>query len=335
MQEPTYSALVVDKTPEGVTASVRQLSAAEIPPNEVTVAVAYSDLNYKDAMAVSGRPGILRQYPMVPGIDFAGTVVASESPHWKPGEQVIATGWGIGERTWGGLGQLARVKADWLVPLPEGMTLEQAMGIGTAGFTAMLCLMALEDQGLTPESANGREVVVTGAGGGVGGVAVVLLGRLGYNVTAVTGRPALADYLKELGACQVISRSDLPVNSARPLESQRWAAGVDVVGGEILAAVLRQVAYYGSVAMCGLAGAGTFTTSVLPFILRGVKLIGVESIDAPAERRRAAWRRLARELPPESLNRLTRVVSLAEVPRLAEEVLRGESRGRIVVDVGA
>jgi acrylyl-CoA reductase (NADPH) len=214
------------------------------------------------------------------------------------------------------------------------MTMEQSMAIGTAGFTAMLCLMALEDQGLTPESANGREVVVTGAGGGVGGVAVALLGRLGYNVTAVTSRPGLADYLKDLGACQVMSRSDLPIGSTRPMESQRWAAGIDVVGGEVLAAVLRQVAYYGPVAICGLAGGSTLTTSVVPFILRGIKLVGVESPVASPERRRAAWRRLAREMPTDALARLSQVVPLADVPRLAEEVLRGESRGRIVVDLG-
>lgn len=334
MSEPTYRALIVDKTPEGVMAEVRRLRAEDVPPNEVTVAVAYSDLNYKDAMAIAGKGGILRDYPMVPGTDFAGTVVSSDSPHWKPGDQVIATGWGIGERTWGGMAELARAKADWLVPLPEGLTLEQSMALGTAGLTAMLCLIALEDQGLTPESANGREVVVTGAGGGVGGVAVALLGRLGYNVTAVTGRPELTDYLKDLGACQVISRNDLPIGSPRPLESQRWAAGIDVVGGEVLAAILRQVAYYGPVAICGLAGGSTLTTSVVPFILRGIKLVGVESPVAPPEHRRAAWRRLAREMPLGALTKLSQVVPLSEVPRLAEDVLRGESRGRIVVEIG-
>jgi len=332
MPDLGYRALVVDRGGSGASAEVRRLRADEFPANEVTVAVAYSDLNYKDALAVSGG-GILREYPMVPGIDFAGEVIASESPEWKPGDLVIGTGWGIGERTWGGLSELARAKAEWLVPVPEGMTLQQAMAIGTAGLTAMLCMMALEDQGLSPESANGREVVVTGAGGGVGGVAVALLGRFGYNVTAVTGRLALEDYLKDLGATTVISRDQLPIGSKRPLESQRWAAGIDVVGGEVLAAVLRQVAYYGSVAICGLAGGSTLTTSLVPFILRGIKLVGVESVVCPVDRRRAAWRRLARELPPESLDRMTEVVSLADVPRLAAEILQGRSRGRIVVDV--
>jgi acrylyl-CoA reductase (NADPH) len=299
----------------------------------VRVAVEHSSLNYKDGLAVTGKGRIIQSYPMVPGIDLAGTVVESASPRWRPGDRVVLTGWGIGERHWGGYAQQARIKGEWLVPLTEGMTSTQAMAIGTAGFTAMLCVMALEERGLNPERAGDREVVVTGAAGGVGSVAVAILGRLGYNVTAVSGRPEAREYLRELGARQVIGRGELPLGSRRPLESQRWVGGVDVVGGEMLAALLRQADYNASIACCGLAGGTDLSTTVFPFILRGVALLGVESVMVPFERRQVVWSRLARDLPRAALDRLTQIHPLAEVPRLAEEILAGKVRGRVVIDV--
>jgi acrylyl-CoA reductase (NADPH) len=299
----------------------------------VRVAVEHSSLNYKDGLAVTGKGRIIQSYPMVPGIDLAGTVVESASPRWRPGDRVVLTGWGIGERHWGGYAQQARIKGEWLVPLTEGMTSTQAMAIGTAGFTAMLCVMALEERGLNPERAGDREVVVTGAAGGVGSVAVAILGRLGYNVTAVSGRPEAREYLRELGARQVIGRGELPLGSRRPLESQRWVGGVDVVGGEMLAALLRQADYNASIACCGLAGGTDLSTTVFPFILRGVALLGVESVMVPFERRQVVWSRLARDLPRAALDRLTQIHPLAEVPRLAEEILAGKVCGRVVIDV--
>lgn len=333
--EERYRALVVDKDERGVVAQIRDLRAEDFPPNEVTVAVESSDLNYKDGLAVTGQGPILRAHPMVPGIDFAGRVVDSTSPDYRPGDPVVATGWGIGERTWGGFAQRARAKAEWLVPLPEGLSLRQSMAIGTAGLTAVLCLMALEEQGLTPASASGREVVVTGAAGGVGGIAVALLSAQGYTVTAVTGRADAHEYLREIGASEVIGRDALPLGSTRPLESQRWAAAIDTVGGDLLAAVLRQISYYGAVASCGNAGGTALSTTVLPFILRGIRLIGVESVLCPRERRRIAWQRLASGLPLDRLDRMTRIASLTDVPALAQAILRGQVRGRVVIDVSA
>lgn len=327
----TFRGLVVEAA--GAPPVLRDLPLESLPAGDVRIAVDHSSLNYKDGLAITGKGPILQSYPMVPGIDLAGTVVESDSPAWKPGDRVILTGWGIGERHWGGYAQQARVKSAWLVPLPEGMTTTQAMAIGTAGFTAMLCVLALEERGLTPERAAGREIVVTGAAGGVGSVAVALLAKLGYNVTAVSGRAEARDYLRELGARQVIGRDELPLTSRRPIESQRWAGGVDVVGGDTLVAVLRQAAYESSIACCGMAGGTELSTSVFPFILRGVGLLGVESVTVPFERRLVAWSRLARDLPPDALACLTQVVSLAEVPRRAEDILAGKVRGRVVVEV--
>jgi acrylyl-CoA reductase (NADPH) len=327
----TFRALVAEAA--GAPPVQRTLRTDDLPAGDVRVAVEHSSLNYKDGLAVTGKGRIIQSYPMVPGIDLAGTVVESASPRWRPGDRVVLTGWGIGERHWGGYAQQARIKGEWLVPLTEGMTSTQAMAIGTAGFTAMLCVMALEERGLNPERAGDREVVVTGAAGGVGSVAVAILGRLGYNVTAVSGRPEAREYLRELGARQVIGRGELPLGSRRPLESQRWVGGVDVVGGEMLAALLRQADYNASIACCGLAGGTDLSTTVFPFILRGVALLGVESVMVPFERRQVVWSRLARDLPRAALDRLTQIHPLAEVPRLAEEILAGKVRGRVVIDV--
>ncbi len=329
-----FTALVVEKDDGGLFVGLRDLERDALPTGDVTVAVAYSDLNYKDGLALTGQGNIIRSYPMVPGIDYAGTVESSSSPAFKPGDKVILTGWGVGERHWGGYAQLARAKAEWLVHLPEGLSLQQSMAIGTAGFTAMLCVMALQDHGLTPGAVGDGEVLVTGAAGGVGSIAVAVLAHLGYNVTAVSGRPEAHDYLRALGARQVVGREALPIKG-KPLESQRWAAAVDVVGGDVLAAVLAQVSYGGAVAACGLAGGPNLSTTVFPFILRGVSLLGVDSVYCPSARRKVAWARLARELPAEALARIAQVVPLREVPALAPAILQGRIRGRVVVDVNA
>ncbi|MGQ9928188.1 MAG: acrylyl-CoA reductase (NADPH) [Chloroflexaceae bacterium] len=331
MSDETFRALVVDESGGSRRVKVRDVPVSDLPPGEVLVRVAYSTLNFKDGLAVTGKGKILRSTPMVPGIDFAGTVVESASPQLNPGDQVVLTGWGVGERHWGGYSQFNRVKADWLVPLPEGMSLRQAMAIGTAGFTAMLCVQALERHGVQP---GGREVLVTGAAGGVGSVAVALLARAGYQVVAATGRLQEEEYLKSLGAASVIDRAVLTA-PGRPLETERWAGAVDTVGGAVLGGIFRSVAYYGVVAACGNAGGAEFTTSVFPFILRGVQLIGVESVMVPPEQRREAWARIARDLPGALIDRLTQVIPMSAVPEYSETITRGQVRGRIVVDVNA
>ncbi len=331
MPQQLFKALVLDQQEGAVTATIRELAADALPDGDVLVAVAYSSLNYKDGLAVTGQGRIVRSYPFVPGIDLAGTVVESQSPAFQPGDQVVLTGWGVGERHWGGYAQLARVRSEWLVPLPAGMDLEQAMGIGTAGFTAMLCVMALEERGLAP---GGRPVVVTGASGGVGSVAVALLAQLGYHVVASTGRAELHAYLQELGAREIIGRAAL-ASPGKPLESERWGGAIDTVGGDTLAGLLRAMAYGTSVAACGLAGGSALNTTVFPFILRGVSLLGIDSVMCPQERRRAAWARLARDLPRDALERIVQVVPLAEVPALSRQILAGQVRGRIVIDVNA
>lgn len=326
----TFKALVLEEQGGKVAGAIKELDREALPAGEVLVRVAYSTINYKDGLAISGRGRIVRSYPMVPGIDFAGTVEESASPDFAPGDAVILTGWGVGERHWGGLAQLARVRADWLVRLPAGLGPQAAMGFGTAGLTAMLCVSALEEQGVEPGE---REVVVTGAAGGVGSVAVALLARAGHNVTASTGRAAEHDYLTGLGARQVIDRGVLAAPSKRPLESERWAGGVDTVGGDTLAAILRSMAYNGAVAACGLAGGTDLQTTVFPFILRGVRLIGIDSVQAARARRDAAWARLAREFPAGLPGEVTRTVALAEVPALADAIVDGQVRGRLIVDV--
>jgi acrylyl-CoA reductase (NADPH) len=294
--------------------------------------VEYSSLNYKDGLAVTGKGKIVRQFPLVPGIDLAGAVLEYDSPEYRPGDRVVLTGWGVGERYWGGYSQRARLKSQWLVPLPSGLDAKKAMAIGTAGFTAMLCVMALEEAGVTP--GQDKPVIVTGASGGVGSVAIALLAKLGYTVAAVTGRPEGNDYLRSLGASQLIERTEME-KTPRPLETQRWSGAVDTVGSTILARVLAEMDYAGAVAACGLAAGVELPTTVMPFILRGVRLQGVDSVMCPLPRRKQAWERLVNDLPDNALQRIAHVAALEEVPRLAEDIVAGRVRGRVIVDLNA
>ncbi|AHM05062.1 Alcohol dehydrogenase [Roseibacterium elongatum DSM 19469] len=329
----TFRALVVDKNDEGKTsASVQELGEERLPEGGVTVAVEYSTLNYKDGLCIGPGGGLVRSYPHVPGIDLAGTVEASDDDRYAPGDKVVLTGWRVGEVHWGGYAEKARVKADWLVPLPEGLTTRQAMAVGTAGFTAMLAVMALEDHGLTPENG---EVLVTGAAGGVGSVATAILGHLGYEVAAVTGRPEQEDYLKSLGAARIVARSDLAETTKRPLEAETWAGCVDAVGGDMLARVLGQMKYGASVAAVGLAGGAQLPATVIPFLLRGVNLLGIDSVMQPYENRLRAWKRIAQDLPMDKLEAMIEPATLADLPDLGRAILKGGVRGRVVVDVTA
>ncbi len=328
----TFDALVVRKDEDGaVTCAVEQLDASQLPEGNVEVAVEYSTLNYKDGLCLTGGGGLVRTYPHVPGIDFAGTVAASEDSRYAVGDRVVLTGWRVGELWWGGYAQRARVKADWLVPLPESLAARSAMAIGTAGLTAMLSIMALEDHGLTPDQG---PVLVTGASGGVGSVATAVLGNLGYDVAAVTGRPELEPYLRDLGASSIVPRDDLATRG-RPLESERWAGCVDAVGGPVLARALAQMKYGASVAAVGLAGGMGLDTTVIPFILRAVNLLGIDSVMQPNDRRVVAWERLASELPSSQLDAMVETISLAEVPERGAAILKGRVKGRIVVDMNA
>lgn len=324
-----FRALVVDKTDAGVVAAFQDLDETRLPEGDVTVAISHSTVNYKDGLAITGAGPIVRKYPMVPGIDFAGTVEASDHPDYAPGDKVVLNGWGVGESHWGGLAGKARVRGDWLVPLPEAFTPAQAMAIGTAGYTAMLCILALEAHGLTPDAG---EVIVTGAGGGVGGVAVAVLAKLGYRVAASTGRAEEADYLKGLGAAEIIDRDTLS-SPGKPLAKERWAGAVDCVGSHTLANVLAATRHGGTVTACGLAQGMDLPTTVAPFILRGVTLVGIDSVLAPKEKRLQAWSRLAADLPIETLEAITSSVGLNDVPRVAKDILAGRIRGRVVVDV--
>ena len=312
---------------------MRQLSEADLPEGDVTVSVAYSSLNYKDGLAVTGQGRIVRRFPMVCGIDLAGTVESSDSPDWAPGDEVVLTGWGLSETHPGGYTRRQRVRSEWLVARPDGLSLSQTMAVGTAGLTAMLCVQALEHEGLDP-SEDG-EVVVTGAAGGVGSVAVAVLAALGYRVAASTGRAETHDWLRSLGASTIVDRSELSTPSGRPLDKERWIGGVDVVGGETLASVIRQTRYRHAVAACGLAGGSDLPITVLPFILRGVSLLGVDSVSCPAPVRAEAWRRLGTDLPTAGLDALTTIEPLSRVPDLARSCLAGATRGRVVVDVSA
>jgi acrylyl-CoA reductase (NADPH) len=325
-------ALLLRESDGKVKAAIEAVAESDLPPGDVTVAVEYSTLNYKDGMILNGLGRLVRKYPHVPGVDFAGTVEASQSPEWKPGDPVVLTGWRVGEVQWGGYAGKARVRASQLVRLPQGLTAKRAMAIGTAGFTAMLAVMALEDHGLTP--AHG-EVLVTGAAGGLGSVAVAILARLGYTVSAATGRPEQHDYLRGLGASGFVARGDLAKPPSRPLDAERWAGAIDGVGSTTLATVLTQMKYGGAVAACGLAGGNDLPTSVIPFLLRGVSLLGIDSVMCPVERRRIAWQRLAEQLPLEKLDALTEVVPLAALLDLGRRILDGAVRGRVVVDVRA
>lgn len=324
----TFQAMILRQEGNRTIPSIERIDETQLPEGEVLIDVACSSLNYKDALAVTGRGKVVRSFPMVPGIDLAGTVAASTAPAYRLGDPVVATGWGLGESAWGGYAQRARVKADWLVPIPEPLDAKRAMAVGTAGLTAMLCVMRLEAAGLR---AGEGPVLVTGAGGGVGSLAAAMLSRAGYRVAAVTGRPELAGSLRALGVEEVLDRAAMEAPH-RPLEAQRWAGAVDAVGGKILARLLAETRHGGSVACCGLAAGVEMSGTVLPFILRNVSLLGVESVVAPAALRREAWDRIARLLPPETLDRLTQLAPLKEVPRLAEELLGGRIHGRVVID---
>jgi len=331
METQTFKALVLNQDDGKTVAEIRQLNLSDLPVEDVLVEVDCSSLNYKDGLAVTGAGKVVSNWPMVPGIDLAGTVLESGNKAFSPGDQVVLTGWSVGEKYWGGYSQKQRVKADWLVPLPEGMSPQQAMAIGTAGLTAMLCKMALEEGGL--EVGKGP-VLVTGSSGGVGSVAVALLAKAGYEVVAVTGRESSHAYLRELGASEIVTRDEMTAQ-ARPLEKQRWAAAIDTVGGDMLARVLAEIHYGGVVAACGLAGGYKLPSTVMPFILRNVRLQGVDSVMCSVERRKIAWKRLATELPDEMLNSINQVVSLEQIPELATEILKGQIRGRVVVDLKA
>ena len=324
-----FNAILVDKTDAGQAASVTRIDETQLPEGDVTIDVDFSTLNYKDGLAITGSSPVVRKFPMVPGIDLAGTVRESSHAEWKVGDNVVLNGWGVGETHWGGLAQIARVNGDWLIPLPDAFTPAQAMAIGTAGYTAALCVDALVAAGVTPDQG---EVLVTGATGGVGGVAVALLARLGFVVVASTGKVSEADYLKQLGADSVIDRAELSA-PGRAMGKERWAAVVDSVGSHTLANACATTKYGGVIAACGLAQGADFPVTVMPFILRGVRLLGIDSVMAPKAKRLAAWARLARDLEPDLLDVIATEIGLAEAIPAAADLLAGKVRGRIVVNV--
>ena len=327
-----FKALMVRKDEESgkTSAAVEEIGLDDLPQAEVTVSVEYSTVNYKDGLCIGPGGGLVRKYPHVPGIDFAGTVEASDDDRYKPGDKVVLTGWRVGEAHWGGYSQKARVKADWLVPLPEGLDTRQAMAVGTAGFTAMLAVMALEDHGIKP-----GPVLVTGAAGGVGSVATAILAGLGHKVAAVTGRPEQAAYLESLGATQIVARDELNETVKRPLEAETWGGCVDAVGGAMLARVLGQMEYGASVAAVGLAGGANLPATVIPFLLRGVNLLGIDSVMQPYDNRVRAWQRIAKDLPMEKLEAMVTPATLADLQGLGADILKGQVKGRVVVDVAA
>ena len=330
-----FKALVVRKDEESgkTSAAVEEISVDDLPHGEVLVAVDYSTVNYKDGLCIGPGGGLVRKYPHVPGIDFAGTVEESADDRYKPGDKVVLTGWRVGEAHWGGYAQKARVLADWLVPLPEGLDARAAMAVGTAGFTAMLAVMALEDQGMQKDHG---PVLVTGAAGGVGSVATAILANLGYEVAAVTGRPEQEAYLRELGATQIVAREDLSEVTRKPLESEMWAGCVDAVAGAMLGRVLKQMKYGTSVAAIGLAGGAAIEGALItPFILRGVNLLGIDSVMQPYENRVRAWQRIATDLPMDKLEAMIQPATLSDLPQLGKDILKGQVKGRVVVDVNA
>jgi acrylyl-CoA reductase (NADPH) len=327
-----FKALMIDSPGGAPTVAVQELDEVRLPQGNVTVGVEYSTINYKDGLVATGAGGLVKQYPHVPGIDFAGAVIASDDPRYNIGDRVILTGWRVGEVRWGGYAEKARVHGDWLVPLPVGLTTRQAMAIGTAGFTAMLAVIALENQGLTPQSG---EVLVTGAAGGVGSIATAILAKRGYQVVASTGRDDTQNYLKNLGATGVIDRAPFADPAKRPLEGERWAGCIDSVGGNTLARVLAQTKYRGSVAAVGLAGGSKLDHTVIPFLLRGINLLGIDSVMCPTARRLEAWTRLRTDLPLDLLETMIVPAALGDVPRFAADILKGQVRGRVVVDVRA
>jgi acrylyl-CoA reductase (NADPH) len=326
---PPFRALLVSKTDTGQAAKITQLTEADLMDGDVTVRVEHSSINYKDGLAVSGRGPIIRRFPLVPGVDFAGTVTASSNTNYKPGDKVILGGWGVGENHHGGFAEMARVKGDWLVPLPKGLTTAEAMAIGVAGYTAMLCVMALEEQGVTPDKG---DIIVTGAAGGVGSVALVLLKKLGYSAVASTGRIEEEAFLKDLGAAFVIDRKEFNT-PPKPLAKARWAGGIDNVGSVTLANILSQTKDDGVITAVGLAQGMDLPTSVAPFILRGVRLIGINSVTTPVAKRKLVWNRLVKDMDMEKLARLATHITLDEVPRVAEDIVSGKVRGRVVVDM--
>ena len=325
-----FKAILISKVDDGQSVELVEMGEDELMEGNVTVRVAHSTVNYKDGLALTGKLPVVRRWPMIPGIDFAGTVVSSVHPDYKPGDKVVLNGWGVGESHYGGYAGLARVPGDWLVPLPETFSTAQAMAIGTAGYTAMLCVLALERQGVTPDKG---AIVVTGAAGGVGSVAIAVLSKLGYRVVAATGRTQESDYLKSLGASEVIDRKELS-GPARPLAKERWAGGVDAVGSHTLANVLSMTKAYGVVTACGNAGGMDLPGNVAPFILRGVSLIGINSVTAPRPLRLTAWRRLASDLDAAKLDSMTTTIPLGEAPRAGADIIAGKVRGRLVVEVG-
>jgi acrylyl-CoA reductase (NADPH) len=325
----SFKAIVIEKTDGGTKAALTEFDEANLMDGDVTVRVEYSTLNYKDGLAITGKAPVVRRFPMIAGIDFAGTVESSTSPLWKSGDKVILNGWGCGETHLGAYAEKARVKGEWLVPLPASMSTREAMAIGTAGYTAMLAVMALERHGLTPEKG---PIVVTGAAGGVGSVAIAVLAKLGFTVHAVTGRPEEADYLKGLGASEIIPRQEL-TGPPKPLSKERWVGAIDVAGSAVLANLLSMTRYGGAVAACGLAAGMDLPTSVAPFILRGVCLYGIDSVMCPIDRRKEAWKRLESDLDRQKLAAMTREIDLAGVTETAAEILQGQVRGRIVVKV--
>lgn len=326
----TFKAMVIEKTEGGTKAALADFDEANLMDGDVTVRVEYSTVNYKDGLAITGKAPVVRRFPMIAGVDFAGTVESSSHPNWKAGDKVILNGWGLGETHLGAFAEKARVKGDWLVRLPAGISTRDAMAIGTAGYTAMLCVMALEKHGLTPASG---PIAVTGAAGGVGSVAVSILSKLGFQVSAVTGRPAEADYLKGLGAAEIVERAAL-TGPVKPLAKERWAGAVDSVGSTTLANLLSMIRYGGAVAACGLAGGMDLPGSVAPFILRGVCLLGIDSVMCPLPKREAAWKRLETDLDRQKLAAMTREIGLSDLPEAASAIVAGQVRGRVVVKIG-
>ncbi len=324
-----FKALVLDQVEGKTSAAIKNLELTDLPDEDVLVDVDFSSINYKDGLAITGAGKIVLNFPMVPGIDLVGTVLESRSSVYKVGDKVVLTGWSVGERFWGGLAQKAKLKAEWLVPLPEGMKPETAMSIGTAGLTAMLCVMALEEGGITPDKGT---VVVSGAAGGVGSVSVALLAKLGYKVAAITGRPETEAYLRSLGASEIVTREEMS-NPSRPLEKQRWAGAIDTVGDTILARLLAETDYNGTVAACGLAGGYKLPTTVMPFILRNVRLQGVDSVMCPFDKRVAAWQRLQHDLPEQALGSISQIIRLEQVPEYADKIIKGQVQGRTLVDL--
>lgn len=333
MTDSHYTAIMLEQDGDTVDASIQNIPDDRLPEGDVTVAVKYSTLNYKDGMIINGLGKLVRDYPHIPGIDCSGTVISSDNPDFKPGDDVIMTGWRFGETHWGGLTTKTRVKGEWLVPLPTGMSLENSMAIGTAGLTAMLSVMALEDHGMKPE--NKGEVLITGAAGGVGSIAICILAGLGYRVAASTGREETHAYLKDLGATTIVDRAELAEPPRGPMASERWSGIIDNVGGDQLGHILASLCYWGSCASVGNAGGINFTTSVIPFLLRGINLLGIDSNTCPTARRTEAWNRLVTQLPTDKLEGMTNRVGLADTIDLGGKILHGQVRGRTVIDVNA